>query len=414
MSGVEDVEDKRRAYKAPHNAHNPIPTVKKYREEKERRQEAYGNGDGAANEDERTARDKLGDAYNAFTGKEHDEVHDGELPYEAQNKNLVEAQDLEEADDHSGETANRTNKQLPQDTDEDEDVQDTTEGHLHESDPKKARKKMKKFDADGTEREVTDPITHLPVKIHDFTDRDLKRTPKNAPPAGSEPKTMTAMDAIDKSDEHLKEEEEESKDSHTAMQALFPPPDFDATRGEITAVYSRSLSIGLGAVVVSLIVVDAMFWPTRKMGGWRGQVWKAIQTVTMLGVAAAVAAFMRQYTNNRIKNVWDVEVWQAERKRGQKLAKSQTAESTQWLNSLFSSVWPLINPDLFTSISDTLEVGPKYCSLMMLKANNRRTSCKLRFQAWSAWLPSRTSVKEAKLFAFLVSDGYQLVQLHGL
>jgi Ca2+-dependent lipid-binding protein len=51
-----------------------------------------------------------------------------------------------------------------------------------------------------------------------------------------------------------------------------------------------------------------------------------------------------------------VEVWQAERKRGQKLAKSQTAESTQWLNSLFASVWPLINPDLFMSISDTLEV----------------------------------------------------------
>jgi Ca2+-dependent lipid-binding protein len=76
----------------------------------------------------------------------------------------------------------------------------------------------------------------------------------------------------------------------------------------------------------------------------------------MLGVAAGVSLFMRQYTHNRIKNVWDVEVWQAERKRGQKLAKSQTAESAQWLNSMFSSVWPLINPDLFTSIADTLEV----------------------------------------------------------
>ena len=30
-------------------------------------------------------------------------------------------------------------------------------------------------------------------------------------------------------------------------------------------------------------------------------------------------------------------------------------ESTQWLNSLLSSVWSLINPDLFTSLADTLE-----------------------------------------------------------
>jgi hypothetical protein len=346
MSGVEDVNNQRRNFKAPHNARNPIPTVKKYREEKQRREDQYGDPNAEVDEDDRTTRDKLGEAYNAFTGKAHE--NDGHEPYEAQ--------DLEEAEDHSGQTANSKNQRLPQDTDDDEDVQDTTEGQLHESDPKKARKKMKKFNADGTEREVTDPITHLPVKIHDFTDKDLKNTPKNAPPAGSEPRTMTGMAAIDKSNEHLDEEEEESKDSHAAMQALFPPPDFDATRGEITGVYTRSLSIGLGAVVVSLIVVDAMFWPTRKMGGWKGHMWKTIQTLTMLAVAGGIAAFMRQYTENRIKNVWDVEVWQAERKRGKKLAKSQTAESTQWLNSLFSSVWPLINPDLFTSISDTLEV----------------------------------------------------------
>jgi Ca2+-dependent lipid-binding protein len=40
----------------------------------------------------------------------------------------------------------------------------------------------------------------------------------------------------------------------------------------------------------------------------------------------------------------------------QKVAKTQTAESTQWLNSIMSSIWPLVNPDLFNSITDTLEV----------------------------------------------------------
>lgn len=355
MSGVEDVDSKRRSYKAPHNARNPIPTVKKYREEKQRRLDEYGNGEEETEYDSRTRRDKLGDAYNAFTGRGNDEIHDGKDPYPSQNKNLVLEEELEEANDHSGQTAQNKNKQMPQDTDDDEGVEDTTEGQSHESDPKKARKQMKKFNADGTEREVTDPITHLPVRIHDFTDKDLKRTEKNKAPAGTEPNTKTGMENINKSDEHLQEEEQDSKDSHRAMEVLFPTPDFEVTRTEITDVYSRSMRIGLGAVIASLVVVDALFWPTRRMSGWKGQMWKAIQTLTMIAVAGGITAFMRQYTKNRIKNVWDVEVWQAERKRGQKLAKTQTAESAQWLNSMFASVWPLINPDLFTSIADTLE-----------------------------------------------------------
>jgi hypothetical protein len=360
MSGVEDVEDQRRSYRAPHNARNPIPTISKYRQEQQRRQEQYGQPEGETNDDDgRTARDKVGDAYNAFTGKGEDNIDDGQTPYTAENKNLQSA-DVDEADDHSGQTANQKHKQLPQDTDDDEDVEDTTEGQVHETDPKKARKNMKKFKADGTEREVTDPITHLPVKIHDFTDKDLKRTEKNNPPAGSEPKTMTGMDAIDKSQEHLESEEQESKDAHTAMEVLFPPPDFEMTRTEITIVYTQALTAGLIAIAVSMVIVDALFWPTRRMTGLKGQLWNGAQMLTMLAVATGVSMLMRQWTRNRIKNVWDVEVWQAERRRGQKLAKSQTAESAQWLNSLFASVWPLINPDLFTSISDTLEVGSTF------------------------------------------------------
>jgi hypothetical protein len=164
MSGTEDVEQQRRSYRAPHNAHNPIPTVKKYREEKQRRQDEYGQPDVEVEEDSRTARDKLGDAYNAFTGKGEDEMHDGEVPYKSENKNLLSAQRVEQADDHAGQTVDQKDKQLPQDTDDDEDVQDTTEGQLHESDPKKARKKMKKFEADGTERDQSQFTTSL-IKI---------------------------------------------------------------------------------------------------------------------------------------------------------------------------------------------------------------------------------------------------------
>lgn len=409
MSGVEDV-DQRRSYRQPHNARNPIPTVKKYREEKQRRQEEYGHSDGEVEQDPRSAKDKLGDAYNAFTGnKDGEDVRD---PYEAENKNLLQAEEANEAADHSGELASKKkNKQLPQDTDDDEDVQDTTEGQLYESDPKKARKKMKKFNADGSEREVTDPITHLPVQIHDFTDKDLKRTETNAPPPGADPRTQTGNDAINKSDEHLKDEEQESRDAHKAMQVLFPPPDFDMTRSEITTVYTQALTAGLGAVAVSMIIVDTLFWPTRRMDGWKGQMWKVIQGVTMLVVAAGISAFIRQWTKNRIQNVWDVEVWHAERRRGQKLAKTETAESAQWLNSMFASVWPLINPDLFASISDTLEVC-SFLSSSKQYTNTPRMSCKPHSLAWSAWSLSRMSDKAAKRSAYSAFDGYPPAQLH--
>jgi hypothetical protein len=353
MSGVEDVEGARRSHKSPYTARNPIPTVQRYREEKQRRQDEYGHPEPDEDSiDGRSKRDRIGDAYNAFThGSEAD--GDGDQPYNAENKNLL--REREEAQDHAGQTANGNHKQLPQDMDSQASAEDTTEGVMTEQDPKKARKHMKKFNADGSERQVTDPITHLPVYIHDFTDKDLKSTAENEPPSGIEPKTRTGTDGIEKTDEMLKEDERDGQNSHKAMEVLFPPPEFENTRQEITRVYRRAVEVGLGLIAVGLLSVRMVFWFTRNTAGWTKQFFHLIELSVSLGIAVATILFMRQWTDNKIKNVWDVEVWQSERQQGRKLAKSETAESTQWLNSLFGSIWPLVNPDLFTSISDTLE-----------------------------------------------------------
>ncbi|KAI4928709.1 hypothetical protein J4E85_005327 [Alternaria conjuncta] len=352
MSGVEDVEARRKDYRRPHNAHNPIPTVQKYREEKQRRQDEYGHPDGS---NEPSTRDRLGDAVNVFRhGRDVELDNDGNGPYPNRNKNIEQDEPI--ADDHAGKnTPEQKDQNLAKDQGDEDGLEDTTEDGLTSSDPKQARKDMKKFKADGADREVTDPITHLPIKIHDYTDRELKSTAKNPSAAGSDPRTMTGKDAINKSDEHLENEGQESQDAHTGMQVLFPPPSFDRTRGEITTVYMQAVTVGVGAAAVSLMLVNTLFWPTRHATGWERQAWKAAELSVMALVSTAIILFMRQWSENKIKNVWDVEVWQAERQKGQRLAKTQTAESTQWLNSLMASIWPLINPDLFTSISDTLE-----------------------------------------------------------
>ncbi|KZM21589.1 hypothetical protein ST47_g7210 [Ascochyta rabiei] len=353
MSGVEDIEGARRSHKSPYTGRNPIPTIKKYREEKQKRQDQYGHPEQDEDgQDERSARDRIGDAYNAFTNGA--EAHtEGNQPYDAENKNL--AREREEAPDHAGKTVTANNRQLPQDMDSQTSAEDTTEGIMTEQDPKKARKHMKKYSADGTEREVTDPITHLPVVIHDFTDKDLKGTAENDPPVGIEPKTRTGTDGIEKTDEMFEEEQHDAQNSHKAMQVLFPPPNFDNTRQEVTAVYKRAVEVGLGIIAVGLLGVRALFWFTRNSSGWVKQFFHLIELALSAGIAVGSILFMRQWTDNKIKDVWDIEVWQAERQQGRKLAKSETAESTQWLNSLVASIWPLINPDLFTSISDTLE-----------------------------------------------------------
>ena len=76
-----------------------------------------------------------------------------------------------------------------------------------------------------------------------------------------------------------------------------------------------------------------------------------------IGSAAIVAlvAGVRDYISRKINNIFQDEVWDAQRRQIQTEAKKNEAETTVWLNSLLGSVWPLINPDLFASLADTLE-----------------------------------------------------------
>lgn len=348
------MEASRRRHQAPYTPHHPIPTVQRYREEKQQREEQYGHSEGQQ-QDDRTKTNRLTDAYTALRhGKEALNPDEDTQPYKATNKNLETDQE-NIADDHAGRVQPRGNDD---DSDDDDDTpEDTTEGMLTEADPKKARKSMKKWSADGTEREVTDPVTHLPVTIHDYTDRDLKMTPKNGPPAGTEPKSMTGGFAVNKSDEQLQEEQRESQDAHGGMAPLFPPPDFAMAREGVNDAYSKAITVGLGTISAGLIVTIGLFQITRAFTGWSRAIFTLLEIAISIGVSGAVILGTRQWTENKINNVWETEVWHAERQKGQKLVKTNISESAQWLNSFLASVWPLINPDLFTSISDTLEVS---------------------------------------------------------
>jgi hypothetical protein len=342
MSGVDDANTTERKHKSPYSPHHPIPTVQKYRHEVEEREEKYGGKQEL--QDDRSKISRLGDAYTALRhGPKAVNPDEDTQPYKAENKNF--GHDDTEADDHAGRIESRKGK----------DDEDTTQDTLNTSDPKAARKSMKKFESDGTGREVTDPVTHLPITIHDFTEKELKQTPKNGPPSGTEPRTATGGAGKNKDEQQLATEEEDSKAGHEVMEALFPPPDWAMTREGITDAYRRAVTVGLGLISLSLITTVTLFQFTRHTTGWSRAFFVLAELAVSIGVTGAVGFGVRQWTENKIHTVWETEVWQGERQKGNQIAKNATAESAQWLNSLLASVWPLINPDLFTAICDTLE-----------------------------------------------------------
>ncbi|KAF4461395.1 hypothetical protein FALBO_11807 [Fusarium albosuccineum] len=340
MSGRDDAEEHRR-YIAPYSAKNPIPTISKYREERAARQDqALQNSDGApqaGGTDDYQLQQKSRENPDPHLESDNTKQDDGEGEAEGDK-------------DENGE--------------EFEGIQDTSQIDPKASDPKQRRKEIKKSKRERAEREVTDPVTHLPVTIHDFTDEALKEVDVNEPPFGTTQRTATGFEGKNKSEEQLHHEHQDIQQSHDAMGELFPPPDFDALRLELAQISKRGVTFGLAGVAT---IIGSAFTLERLLragvsldakGGrsilFGGALW------TVLGAASVGAVWflvvsVREWMANKINNIFQDEVWDAHRRGVVKAAKQHDTETTVWLNSLVGSVWPLINPDLFASLADTLE-----------------------------------------------------------
>ena len=244
---------------------------------------------------------------------------------------------------------------------ENEKLTDTSQTQNSALDPRQKRKQMKNKTRDDTAREVTDPVTHLPVTIHDATKTELKSAPENESPPARSPTGLSKEEQELQIEGDSKQQQEE----HEALRRLFPPPSFDTSREEMADVYGLALTVGLSAMLMVplVLLVGAQlvtFWTAdgvpRSWKEWRGTL---MVCVIFLVIGASMGAFiiyvLRGWLKNRIRSVWEDCVWDAARQQEVDASKAPTPESVQWLNSLLASVWGLINPDLFVSIADTLE-----------------------------------------------------------
>lgn len=364
-----DEDASRRSYTAPYTSHNKVPNIQEYREHRDQRKADAGAAlpDGVPEDD--TGEGKSEGVIDSVKERLHlknsseDNVSNAEPPYPSQNRNIEQPAPPEHKKDHEQEDAGSRKKQDGHSEPKmGEQSQDTIESAANELDPRKKRKNMKHMNRDQAGREVTDPVTHLPVLIHDSTHKELGKVPENEPPPGSGPRTSTGFSAYSKSESQLAAETAETDAEHRGMEKLFPPPNFDSAGEKLANLYRLAISVGLGivcAISLILLVGSHVFLHTRSeslQSQWPALlISSSLLFTTGASVGACVIWGLRDWIRIRVQNIWDEEVWDAAKIAERDMAQSPTPESTQWLNSLLSSVWSLINPDLFTSLADTLE-----------------------------------------------------------
>ncbi|KAI5865413.1 hypothetical protein GGS23DRAFT_426057 [Durotheca rogersii] len=358
-----------REYGDPHSAQHPIPTVQGYRQ---RRKELAGqlrDEEEAQQGPEELAKPKrpFESVKAIIQGKDSPTSrHD---PYPSANRNYAndprgsptsEKRTDDRIDDsrHESPTGGRTGQgvagpgRASYEMDKGRD-KSATEAVVSAVDPKEKRKVMKRTSRHGEGRRVTDPVTHLPIIIHDQTDSDLSSVSQNELELG------VCSDAS-RSDEEMRLERKKLQRTYNGMQRVFPPPDFKHTRQQLANIYQQTVCTGLGIIAflaAILLRLPTPFFGSSRSGSLFPQWYTIFSTAVFIPLAVVTAMGMGKWIHKKVSELFDDETWDAARREEQAALNDdeELPESVQWLNSLFAAVWPLVNPDLFASLVDRIE-----------------------------------------------------------
>ncbi|KAI0439904.1 hypothetical protein F4803DRAFT_567987 [Xylaria telfairii] len=369
-----------RVYGAPHSGRHPIPTVQGYREQRKELGDQVHDEEQAQRGPEDESKPKR--AYNSAKAIFKDEdagpksQHD---PYPSANLNDAKytPQSASQEDTaQMGEAEPATERRPPETTNKHENKDGNQKNEAGEKsatetvagthDPREKRKAMKKKKRHGEGREVTDPVTHLPIVIHDQTTKDLESVPENEPEPGTYHTTDTGPSGASKSEEALQAERETAQTVHNGMQRVFPPPNFESTRQELATVYQQAVYTGLsiiGLLAAFLFIIPAPFSYhadsrlSDNISSWLPPWSRLLGLILFVGLGGITVLGMSQWVNTKTKEIFDDETWDAARREEKAIVKSdeELPESVHWLNSLIASIWPLVNPDLFASLVDQIE-----------------------------------------------------------
>ncbi|RYO80779.1 hypothetical protein DL762_007471 [Monosporascus cannonballus] len=316
-----------RRHTNPYSGKHPIPTIQGYRQHRKELDGQMEDEEQAQRGPEDESRPKRAYHQAKAVFKDEEGTETGHEPYPSSNHNSADhpsqhAYDQSSADGEAtqGEESTREGEEQ-QDGKKGKDGEEksATEAAAGAVDPKQKRKVMKKSKRQGKGREVTDPVTHLPIVIHDQTDKDLKGVAENVAQPGDHPSTWTGPQGASKPEEELNIEKRKSQRVANGMQRVFPPPDFDDTKQELEAIYQKAIYAGFGAMS---FLATIFFFPLSSSA-----------------------------------EIFDDELWDSSRREEEAMIEDneELPESVQWLNSLLSAIWPLVNPEMFASLVDMIE-----------------------------------------------------------
>ncbi|KAI8624744.1 hypothetical protein F5Y19DRAFT_453090 [Xylariaceae sp. FL1651] len=368
----------KRVYGGPHSGKHPIPTIQTYRQHRKDLEGQLKDEEQAQQGPEDKSKPKRAFQSAKAVFKDEDPKstshHD---PYPSTNHNYADypRDTTSESTTQENETESASRQDLQKTTTKSENQDKKQQNEANEKsateaaastiDPREKRKAMKKK-RHGEGREVTDPVTHLPIVIHDQTDKDLNSVPENEPEPGTRHDTATGPVGSSKSEQELQAEQEKAQRGYNGMQRVFPPPDFDYTRRELATVYEQAVYAGLSIIGLLAALFFVLPVPFSRHGGlglsrdgssWL-PLWSGLISLTLfLGLGAATVFGMGKWANKKANEIFDDEIWDASRRDEQAILSNdeELPESVQWLNSLIGSIWPLVNPDLFTSLVDEIE-----------------------------------------------------------
>lgn len=302
----QDIETSRRDYRGPYKQKHKVPTVQKYREYKANQKENLA------------ANDYTTDGHPNFSSDSSDDDSDGI------------------SDDNKGDSNGV----------QQHDQVDTTQEHP--VDAKTRRKQLKKRKNNRAERQVTDPVTHLPVTIRDYTDQDFKELDaKDEETAGAQESQRTHISPLRSSG---LSEHDAQMTKLNGMEGLFPPPNFLDARQDMEEEWRKAM------IFAVICIVGVCAFSLAISTTFLGHIGAMIFICTIgAGLCVALTMGMPLWIQKKVQSMWEDEVWQAERMQAHKRLHREKPESTAWFNKLLGSIWPLINPEIFASLGDTLE-----------------------------------------------------------
>ncbi|EEB90319.1 hypothetical protein MPER_11488, partial [Moniliophthora perniciosa FA553] len=197
-------------------------------------------------------------------------------------------------------------------------------------------------DSKQNEREVTDPVTHLPIKIHDATSVELEQIP---PPSSSEAKAA-------------EDKQEDTQQHHDGMEDVVKEEMSKGWWEDVITERRKRTQVAVVAAAGAAVGGILSLLLSRLLGSLFGVTGGFIWTDLLIGSVGSLALalgiggtvfYWGQYEKPKDKLT--------PRKKEQSIEESsaEAPRDASWLNSLLDALWPIVNPSLFTALADMLE-----------------------------------------------------------